>query len=65
LFTRVEVGSGFRQGPSAPQAAHTDRAQEKAACSGRDDSGEKSEGRSPLARSPGSSPACGRQAAAT
>ena len=27
--------------PSAPQAAHTDRAKEKAACFGRDDRGEK------------------------
>ncbi len=39
MFIRVEVGIGFRQGPSTPQAARTNRAEEKTACSGRDDSG--------------------------
>ena len=41
LFIRVELGSGFRQGPSTTQAARRKRADEKAACSGRDDRGKK------------------------
>jgi hypothetical protein len=41
-FIRAAVPGGFRQGPSAPQAALAQtRAQEKTACSGREDSGEK------------------------